>query len=80
MNDLVARVRELRPLLTAEAAQGETDRRLTDKAVRALADAGLFRPVRRGASAATRRTCGRSWTSARKRARRTARRRGCSRS
>ncbi|MET7991623.1 acyl-CoA dehydrogenase family protein [Amycolatopsis sp. NPDC005232] len=59
MNDLVARARELRPLLTAEAAQGETDRRLTDKSVRALDDAGLFRlgtPGRFGGHEASLRT------------------------
>ncbi|MFI5611457.1 acyl-CoA dehydrogenase family protein [Amycolatopsis sp. NPDC051903] len=43
MDDLVARTRELRSLLAAEAVAGEADRRLTDKAVRALGDAGLFR-------------------------------------
>ncbi|WP_326836607.1 acyl-CoA dehydrogenase family protein [Amycolatopsis rhabdoformis] len=59
MNDLVARGRELRPLLTAEAARGEADRRLTDKAVRALDDAGLFRlgtPRRFGGHETTLRT------------------------
>ncbi|QRP49104.1 oxidoreductase [Amycolatopsis sp. FDAARGOS 1241] len=59
MDDLVAPARDLRSLLTAVAVPGEADRRLTDKAVRALDDAGLFRlgtPRRYGGHEATLRT------------------------
>jgi alkylation response protein AidB-like acyl-CoA dehydrogenase len=41
--ELVGRARELLPLLENEAVQGEQDRRLTDGAVQAMTDAGLFR-------------------------------------
>lgn len=41
--DLVARARELAPLLSANAAQGEKDRRVVQESIRALEDAGLFR-------------------------------------
>ncbi|HEX4362333.1 MAG TPA: acyl-CoA dehydrogenase family protein [Pseudonocardia sp.] len=40
--DLVARAHALRPLLAAQAAQGERDGRLTEPALRALTEAGLF--------------------------------------
>jgi alkylation response protein AidB-like acyl-CoA dehydrogenase len=41
--DLIDRARALAPLLRAEAAAGEADRRLTDTAIAALTEAGLFR-------------------------------------
>lgn len=41
--ELVARARELKPLLAANAAQGETDRRVVEESIQALTDAGLFR-------------------------------------
>ena len=49
--DLVAAAQALRPLLAAQAAQGERDGRLTEPALRALTEAGLFRlgtPARYG--------------------------------
>jgi alkylation response protein AidB-like acyl-CoA dehydrogenase len=41
--ELVARARALRPLLAANASQGETDRRVVEESIRALTDAGLFK-------------------------------------
>jgi alkylation response protein AidB-like acyl-CoA dehydrogenase len=41
--ELVARARELHPLLKANAAQGEQDRRVPEESIRALTDAGLFK-------------------------------------
>jgi alkylation response protein AidB-like acyl-CoA dehydrogenase len=41
--ELVARARELRPLLAANASQGESDRRVTEESIAALTDAGLFK-------------------------------------
>jgi alkylation response protein AidB-like acyl-CoA dehydrogenase len=41
--ELVARARELHPLLTKNAAQGEQDRRVVEESIQALTDAGLFR-------------------------------------
>lgn len=41
--DLVARARGLRPLLRANAAQGDADRRVPDETIAALDDAGLFK-------------------------------------
>ena len=41
--ELVARARALRPLLAANAGQGETDRRVVEGSIRALTDAGLFK-------------------------------------
>jgi alkylation response protein AidB-like acyl-CoA dehydrogenase len=41
-DELVARVRELHPLLAAQAESGERDRHLADGMVDALTDAGLF--------------------------------------
>ncbi|MDX6741193.1 acyl-CoA dehydrogenase family protein [Actinocorallia sp. A-T 12471] len=41
--ELVARARALRPLLSANAAQGEKDRRVPDESIKAMKDAGLFR-------------------------------------
>ncbi|OPX09139.1 oxidoreductase [Gordonia sp. i37] len=41
--ELVARARELRPLLSANAAQGEKDRRVVEESITALTDAGLFK-------------------------------------
>ena len=41
--DLVAKARELAPLLAKNAAQGERDRRVAEESIRALTDAGLFK-------------------------------------
>jgi alkylation response protein AidB-like acyl-CoA dehydrogenase len=41
--ELVARVRELEPLLARNAAQGETDRRVVEESITALTEAGIFR-------------------------------------
>jgi alkylation response protein AidB-like acyl-CoA dehydrogenase len=41
--ELVARARALRPLLAANASQGEADRRVVEESITALADAGLFK-------------------------------------
>jgi alkylation response protein AidB-like acyl-CoA dehydrogenase len=41
--ELVARARALRPLLAANASQGETDRRVVAESIGALTDAGLFK-------------------------------------
>jgi len=41
--ELVARARELKPLLTGNAVQGETDRRVAEESIQALTDAGLFK-------------------------------------
>ncbi len=41
--ELIARARELKPLLAANAAQGETDRRVVEESIQALTDAGLFK-------------------------------------
>ena len=41
--ELVARARELKPLLAGNAAQGETDRRVVEESIQALTDAGLFK-------------------------------------
>ncbi|KAA9160885.1 oxidoreductase [Amycolatopsis acidicola] len=41
--ELVARVRELHPLLAANAAQGEAERRVADESIKALDEAGVFR-------------------------------------
>ena len=41
--ELVARARELHPLLAANASQGETDRRVVEESIKALTDAGLFK-------------------------------------
>ena len=41
--DLLSRAAELRPLLEANAAKGEQDRRIAEESIQALADAGLFR-------------------------------------
>jgi alkylation response protein AidB-like acyl-CoA dehydrogenase len=41
--ELVARARALRPLLAANASQGETDRRVVAESIQALTDAGLFK-------------------------------------
>ncbi|RSM47491.1 acyl-CoA dehydrogenase [Actinoplanes sp. ATCC 53533] len=42
-DELVSRASELAPLLRSNAVQAETDRRLTDGTITALAEAGLFR-------------------------------------
>lgn len=41
--ELVARVKELGPLLSKNAATGEQDRRVAEESIKALAEAGLFR-------------------------------------
>ena len=41
--ELIARARELKPLLAANAAQGETDRRVVEESIQALTEAGLFK-------------------------------------
>ncbi|MFC9789862.1 acyl-CoA dehydrogenase family protein [Rhodococcus sp. NPDC127528] len=41
--ELVARARELKPLIAANAAQGERDRRVVEESIQALTDAGLFK-------------------------------------
>jgi alkylation response protein AidB-like acyl-CoA dehydrogenase len=41
--ELVARAKELRPLLTQNATVGEQDRRVAEESIQALTDAGLFR-------------------------------------
>jgi alkylation response protein AidB-like acyl-CoA dehydrogenase len=41
--DLLSRAAELRPLLEANAARGEQDRRIAEESIQALGDAGLFR-------------------------------------
>lgn len=41
--ELVARVKELQPLLRENAAQGEQDRRVVEGSIQALTDAGMFK-------------------------------------
>lgn len=41
--ELVARVKELLPLLQKNAAQGEKDRRVVEESIQALTDAGIFK-------------------------------------
>jgi alkylation response protein AidB-like acyl-CoA dehydrogenase len=41
--ELVARVRELQPLLAKNAAVGEQDRKVAEESIQALTDAGIFR-------------------------------------
>ncbi|MFJ5780159.1 acyl-CoA dehydrogenase family protein [Streptomyces sp. NPDC093094] len=41
--ELVARIRELHPLLEKNAAQGEQDRRVVEETVQALTEAGVFK-------------------------------------
>jgi len=41
--ELVARARALRPLLAANASQGEADRRVVEESIQALTGAGLFK-------------------------------------
>lgn len=41
--ELVARAREIAPLLRKNAAAGELDRRVVDESIQAMTDAGLFR-------------------------------------
>ncbi len=57
--ELVARVKELHPLLSKNAAAGEQDRRVAEESIEALAEAGLFRltiPKRYGGYQTTMRT------------------------
>ena len=42
-DDLVARIRELQPLIEKNAAQGEADRRVVEESITALTDAGIFK-------------------------------------
>ncbi len=49
--ELVARIRELQPLLAKNSAQGEKDRRVVEESIQALTEAGIFRiaqPARYG--------------------------------
>jgi alkylation response protein AidB-like acyl-CoA dehydrogenase len=49
--ELVARIRELQPLLAKNSAQGEKDRRVVEESIQALTEAGVFRiaqPARYG--------------------------------
>ncbi len=41
--ELVARVKELQPLIRKNAAQGEQDRRVVEESIQALTDAGVFK-------------------------------------
>ena len=41
--ELLTRIRDLQPLLAANAAQGEQDRRVVEESIGALTDAGLFK-------------------------------------
>lgn len=41
--ELVARIKELQPLLAANSAQGETDRRVVEESIVALTKAGVFK-------------------------------------
>ena len=41
--ELVARIKELQPLLAKNSAQGEQDRRVVEESVTALTDAGIFK-------------------------------------
>jgi alkylation response protein AidB-like acyl-CoA dehydrogenase len=50
-DELVARIRELQPLIEKNAAQGEADRRVVEESIIALTDAGVFKvaqPLRYG--------------------------------
>jgi alkylation response protein AidB-like acyl-CoA dehydrogenase len=42
-DDLIARIRELQPLIEKNAAQGEADRRVVEESITALTDAGIFK-------------------------------------
>jgi alkylation response protein AidB-like acyl-CoA dehydrogenase len=42
-DELVARIRELQPLIEKNAAQGEADRRVVEESITALTDAGIFK-------------------------------------
>src|ERR1700722_18226069 len=42
-DELIARVRELQPLIEKNAAQGEADRRVVEESITALTDAGVFK-------------------------------------
>lgn len=57
--ELVARARELKPLLSRNAAAGEADRRVVEESIQAMTDAGLFKlavPKRHGGYEASLRT------------------------
>lgn len=58
-DDLVARVRELQPLLARNSAQGEKDRRVVEESIQALTRAGVFKiaqPTRYGGDQTSMRT------------------------
>jgi len=58
-DELLTRVRDLQPLLAANAAQGEQDRRVVEESIAALTDAGMFKiaqPKRYGGYEASVRT------------------------
>ena len=42
-DELIARIRDLLPLIEKNAAQGEADRRVVEESITALADAGVFK-------------------------------------
>jgi alkylation response protein AidB-like acyl-CoA dehydrogenase len=42
-DELIARIRDLRPLIENNAAQGEADRRVVEESITALTDAGIFK-------------------------------------
>jgi alkylation response protein AidB-like acyl-CoA dehydrogenase len=67
--ELVARARALRPLLAANASQGEADRRVPEESIQALIGAGLFKiavPRRYGGYETSVRTCSASKTTSRR--------------
>ena len=50
-DELIARIRELQPLIEKNAAQGEADRRVVEESITALTNAGVFKvaqPLRYG--------------------------------
>ncbi|WP_409467468.1 hypothetical protein [Streptomyces sp. HC307] len=56
--ELVGRAIALQPLLRDQAARGESERVLPTEVVDALTEAGVFRLLTPGGTAATRPTCG----------------------
>jgi alkylation response protein AidB-like acyl-CoA dehydrogenase len=42
-DELLARIRELQPLIERNAAQGEQDRRVVEESIKTLTDAGVFK-------------------------------------
>jgi alkylation response protein AidB-like acyl-CoA dehydrogenase len=47
-DELVARVRDLQPLLAKNSAQGEQDRRVVEESIQALTEAGIFKIAQPG--------------------------------